>query len=93
MRLETSARAGLPLQIEFFVDLSGAEVLEDDAGWRGRAGQQRVARGPDGAADFDCEVMCHEQVSARPSLLYHSATVASGCGIRGAIMSKGRSER
>ena len=31
MRLETFARAGLPLQIEFFVDLFGAEVLEDDA--------------------------------------------------------------
>jgi hypothetical protein len=31
MRLETCARAGLPLQIEFFVDLFGAEVLEDDA--------------------------------------------------------------
>jgi len=30
MRLETFARAGLPLQIEFFVDLF-AEVLEDDA--------------------------------------------------------------
>jgi len=31
MRLETFARAGPPLQIEFFVDLFGAEVLEDDA--------------------------------------------------------------
>jgi hypothetical protein len=31
MRLETFARAGLPLQIEFFVDLFGAEVLEDGA--------------------------------------------------------------
>jgi hypothetical protein len=31
MRLETFARTGLPLQIEFFVDLCGAEVLEDDA--------------------------------------------------------------
>ena len=41
MRLETFARAGLPLQIEFWVDLFGGEV--------------------------------------------HSATVASGCGNRGAI--------
>jgi hypothetical protein len=31
MRLERFARAGLPLQIEFFVDLFGAEVLEDGA--------------------------------------------------------------
>jgi hypothetical protein len=31
MRLETFARAGLPLQIEFFVDLFGAELLEDGA--------------------------------------------------------------
>jgi len=31
MRLETFARARLPLQIEFFVDLFGAEVLDEDA--------------------------------------------------------------
>jgi hypothetical protein len=31
MRLETLARVGLSLQSEFFVDLFGAEVLEDDA--------------------------------------------------------------
>ena len=84
MRLETYARAGLPL-IEFFVARSCECSRMTPSS--GSCQQQPIC--PDGPVDLECEAQCREQVSARPSLLHHAATVASGCGIRGAIVSKG----